>query len=115
MAACCDYTAGMLREPVAFTRAALASDGAGGQTETWAAIAGTPTRGSVIPQGGGERYQADRVDGVQSYRIVTRYSAALRVGDRVTVRSQALNIRALRNVEMRNMWLEIDAEAGVAS
>lgn len=115
MASCCDYSAGMLRNPVAFTRAALASDGAGGEIETWAAVTGAPTRAYIRPTGGSDRYASDRVEATARFLIVTRYSAALLPGDRVTFKGQAMNIRAIRNVEMADKWLEIDAEAGVAS
>ena len=115
MARCCDYTAGMLREPVAFSRAALTSDGAGGQIETWGAVVGSPTRAHVAPSGGSERYASDRVEGLSRFRVVTRYSAALRLGDRITIRGQAMNIRSLVNVELADRWLEIEVEAGVAT
>jgi head-tail adaptor len=64
---------------------------------------------------GREERTGDRTDAVARLRVVVRYSAALREGDRVLIRTRAHNITRIDNVEFRNQWLEIDAEAGVAT
>ncbi len=115
MVKCCDMSAGMLKEPVSFERRSLTSDGAGGQTETWAAIAGAPTRAHVRPVGGSERFASDRTEAIVRLRLVTRYTAGLREGDRVKIRDKVHNIRFLDNVEFRDKWLQIDVDGGVAA
>jgi len=112
---CCDMHAGMLKEPVVFQRRTLTSDGAGGQTETWAAIVGAPTRASVKPVGGSERFASDRTEAIVRLRLVVRYTDAIREGDRVKIRDRVHNIRFLDNVEFRDKWLQIDIDGGVAA
>lgn len=112
---CCDMTAGMLSEPVTFQRQTLTSDGAGGQTQSWATVSGAPTRAHVRPVSGSERYASDRVEAIVRLRLVTRYTTALREGDRVQIRNRVHNIRFLDNVEFANKWLQIDVDGGVAA
>lgn len=112
---CCDYSAGMLREPVTFERRALATDNAGGFTETWAAIPGAPTRAFARAPSGSERYSSDRVEAIGRVKLTVRYFAGLSERDAVTIRGVRHNIRFINNVEFRDLWLEIDAERGVAS
>ena len=115
MVKCCDMHAGKLSEPVVFQRRTLTSDGAGGQTESWAAVPGAPTRAYVTPVSGTERYASDRVEATVRLRLVTRYTTALRESDRVTIRNKVHNIRFLDNVEFRDKWLQIDVDGGVAA
>jgi SPP1 family predicted phage head-tail adaptor len=115
MAKCCDYHSGMLKEPVTFQRRTLTADGAGGQTETWAAIPGMPNRAHVKPVGGSERYASDRTEAIVRLRLVVRYTDELREGDRVKIRDRVHNIRFLDNIEFKDKWLQIDVDGGVAA
>jgi len=112
---CCDMHAGMLREPVTFQRRTLTTDGAGGQTEEWAAISGAPDRAYVRPVSGSERYASDRTEATVRLRLVARYNTLLREGDRVKIRDRMHNIRFLDNVEFKDKWLQIDVDGGVAA
>lgn len=113
---CCDkYNAGLLRDPVTFQRLTRTSDGAGGYTETWAAISGAPTRAMVKPMSGREVWASMRVEARSTVMVVTRYFAGLKEGDRIVIGGENHNIRYLRNVDFANRWLEISAEGGVAS
>lgn len=112
---CCDVNSGMLREPVTFQRQTRISDGAGGQTQTWAAISGTPSRAFVTNTSGSERFASDRVEATVRLKLVTRYNASLKENDRVLIRNRAHNIRFINNLEFRNQWLEILVDGGVAS
>jgi len=115
MATCCaDYTAGMLRDVVAFERATRTGDGFGGITQTWATISGAPTRAYVKPLSGREVYESQRVEAHASVMIAVRYFSDIRERDRVTIGGREYNIRHIRNVENRNRWLEIRLEEGVA-
>jgi SPP1 family predicted phage head-tail adaptor len=106
--------AGMLKEPVEFQRLTRTSDGAGGFTEAWAAIAATPTRGHVKAMSGGERFQSQRTEATSTHKIVVRHNAGLTEVDRVVIRGRAYNIRFIDNMEMADKWLYITAEIGVA-
>jgi len=112
---CCDVNSGMLREPVTFQRMTRTTDGAGGQTQTWATIAGAPTRAYVKAASGSERFAHDRVEAIVKLKLTTRYTSTLRESDRVLIRGKAHNIRFLNNLEFRNQWLEIGVDGGVAS
>ena len=111
---CCDMKSGMLKEAVAFQRLTRTSDGAGGFTEAWAAIAGTPTRGHVKAMSGGERWHSDRVEASSTHKIVVRYNSSLTTVDRVVIRGLAYNIRFIDNMEFADKWLYITAQVGVA-
>jgi SPP1 family predicted phage head-tail adaptor len=115
MSLCCDYNAGMLKEPVTFQRMTRTSDGAGGQSQTWATIATAPTRAAVMPLSGSERYQFDRVEANVRLKVTVRYVAGLLESDRVLIRTKAHNIRFINNVEFADRWLEIMVDGGVAT
>lgn len=115
MSRCCKYSSGMMRTPITMQRATKASDGAGGYTETWATIIGSPSRAHVEQRSGNEVFASDRVEATRQVRVVVRYFSGLREGDRVVIDGKAYNIRAINNVEFRNRWLEIDAQGGVAT
>jgi SPP1 family predicted phage head-tail adaptor len=112
---CCEFNTGMLREPVTFQRMTRTSDGAGGQTQTWATLSGAPTRAFVRAASGNERFSHDRVEAVVKLKLVTRYTSAIAEADRVLIRGRAHNIKFLNNIEFRNQWLEISVDGGVAS
>ena len=116
MTKCCgDYNAGMLREPVTFQRAAKASDGAGGYTETWGAIAGAPTLAHAKYLSGNERWASQRVEATAKIRIAVRWFDGLLASDAVVIRSRRCNIRFINNVEFADKWLEIELGEGVAA
>jgi SPP1 family predicted phage head-tail adaptor len=112
---CCEINAGMLREPVTFQRMTRTSDGAGGQTQSWATVSGAPTRAYVRVASGREQYSHDRVEAVVKLKLTTRYTTAITESDRVLIRGKAHNIKLLNNLEFRNQWLEIGVDGGVAS
>ena len=111
---CCEMSAGLLREPVSFQRRSLTSDGAGGQSETWAAISGAPTRAHVKPLSGRERFVSDRIEATLRIRLLVRYSTAINETDRVIIRGKAHQIRFINNLEFQDRWLQLDCEGGVA-
>lgn len=111
---CCDMNAGMLREPVTFERKARVANGTGGWSETWSTVSGSATRAHVKALSGYERLQSDRVEAGTRWRMVVRYFAGLIEEDRVIIRGRAHNIRFINNMELRNRWLQIDLDGGVA-
>ena len=115
MSMCCDYSAGMLREAVAFQRGTIASDGAGGSSEgTPQTIPDAPTRAHVTAASGREVMRAERVDAEARYKITVRYFAGLLESDTVLIRGRRHNIVWINNVEFADRWLEIIADGGVA-
>ena len=105
----------MLRTPCQFQRKTRVSDGAGGWSEVWVNLAGAATRCSFKMLSGSERWQAMRTEATTRNRIVTRYFSGLVESDRVTIQGRAYNITAIDNVELRNRWLVIEIDGGVAS
>ncbi len=115
MAACCDkYSATLLREPVEFQSRTQVSDGAGGYTETWAAVSGAPTRAYVRQLSSGEQWASQRTEGRSSHMIVVRYTAAINETMRAVIRGREYNLEPPNNVDFADKWLEIKARLGVA-
>lgn len=112
---CCKYKAGMLRTPVEFQRKTQTRTSSGGFSEAWAAISGAPTKAHVEALSGSERVASDRVEAHAKFRLVTRYFSGLTAADRVKIGDRLHNIRAIDNVEMRDRWLRIDLDGGVAT
>lgn len=115
MAACCDdYTGRMLREVVEFQSKTRTPDGAGGFTESWAAVTGAPTRAYVRQLSSGEQWASQRTEGRSTHMIVVRYSSAVDETMRAVIRGREYNLDPPNNVEMRDKWLEIRARLGFA-
>tara|TARA_R110000737_G_scaffold343955_1_gene370540 strand:- start:197 stop:544 length:348 start_codon:yes stop_codon:yes gene_type:complete len=112
--ACSKYNGGMLREPIAIERNARVSDGAGGYTASWAALADSPTRAAVKATSGSERYASGRTEAQAQFRCVTRYFEGLLEADRIVFRGKAHNITFIDNVDMADRWLVISLSGGVA-
>lgn len=111
---CCDIHSGKLNEPITIQRASLASDGAGGQTQTWGAVSGAPARAWVAPLSGSEQYRFDRMEANISMKLITRYSTTIQERDRVVIRSRNYNVRFIKNVDFEDKWLEVYVDGGVA-
>lgn len=111
---CCDITAGMLKEPVEFQRQSRTDDGAGGYTDTLAAVANAPTRAMVVPLSGNEVFRLDRLEAHASFKVVVRYSTVIKPSDTLEIRSRLHNIKHIRNVDFDNKWMEIMVDLGVA-
>ena len=110
---CCDLHAGSLREPITIQRKVSVSDGMGGQAISWIDLA--TVRAHVKPLSGREALQAMQLQASITHRVYIRYRADLLPSDRLVMRGQPLQIRAILNMEMRNQWLEVSADSGVAT
>lgn len=110
---CCDITAGMLREPVTVQRKISASDGMGGQVVQWMDL--FTTRAQVVPLSGREAVQAMQLQASVTHRVMMRYRSDIGPADRLVIRGNPLQIRAIINIEMRDRWLELACDAGVAT
>jgi SPP1 family predicted phage head-tail adaptor len=110
---CCDLTAGSLRETITVQRQVSQSDGMGGQAIQWEEL--FTTRAQVKPLSGREALQAMQLQASITHRIYIRYRADLTPADRILLRGLPLQIRAILNMEMRNQWLELSCDQGVAT
>lgn len=110
---CCDLHAGALREPITIQRKVSVSDGMGGQAISWTDLA--TVRAHVKPLSGREALQAMQLQASITHRVYMRYRADLTAADRLLMRGQPLQIRAVLNLEMRDRWLELSCDAGVAT
>ena len=110
---CCEITAGMLREPVTIQRQVSVSDGMGGQAIQWIDLA--TIRAQVVPLSGREAVQAMQLQASVTHRVMMRYRSDLTPADRLLIRGNPLQIRAIINIEMRDRWLELACDAGVAT
>ncbi len=114
---CCKatkYSARMLRQEISIERLTRTDDGAGGYTESWAAVSGAPTRAMVKAMSGRERWASQRVEATATHMFVVRFSSGLMESDRISFDGKNYNIRFLNNVDYADEWLEITAEMGVA-
>lgn len=101
-----------LNTTVEFRRAALVKNDKGEFDETWAAIAGAPTAAAVRSQSIAEQAMLGRVveRGVQI--VTVPYFADLTIADILEIDDVEYNIRAIDNVERRNVWLRIECASG---
>lgn len=113
MAKCCDYKAGMLREPVEIQSQTTVDIGGGATTLSYTNKANV--RGHFKPMSGNERLYAERLDATTRNRLVIRYRSDLTDSDRVIIRDRAYQIRFIENVEFRDRWLILDLDGGVAT
>lgn len=110
---CCDLTAGSLRDTITVQRQSAQSDGMGGQAIQWDDL--FSTRAQVKPLSGREALQAMQLQATITHRIYIRFRADLTTADRILLRGQPLQIRAILNIEMRSQWLELSCDQGVAT
>lgn len=110
---CCDMTPGMLRTPVAVQTLTRTADGAGGFTQSWATT--FTAQAHVTQTSGGERVEHDRLNAIESLRVVIRYRSGITPENRLSIDGVLYNIRRVNDVEMRKRWLEITAEGGATT
>jgi SPP1 family predicted phage head-tail adaptor len=109
---CCELNAGMLREPLTVQRKVNTPDGMGGFVTQWLDL--YTVRGHVKPLSGREALQGMQLEASITHRIFIRYTPDLGPADRLMMRGQPLQIRAVLNIEMRDRWIELPCDAGVA-
>lgn len=110
---CCEFSASKLREPITVQRQQSASDGMGGQAHQWVDL--FTARAEVRPLSGRESLQAMHLQASITHRVIIRYRSDIAPADRILLRGEPLQIRAIINIEMRNRWLELACDAGVAT
>jgi SPP1 family predicted phage head-tail adaptor len=109
-------TVGAMDQRITLQRFAAASDGYGGQLQTWADYATNPTVwANVIAKAGREGMTEDRMTAtfVVLFTIWNRRDIDLR--DRIVWQGVTYNIRGIRDEGARAQRIVIEAERGVAS
>lgn len=106
---------GNLDQRITFQRFSVTPDGIGGTTEAWADIATSPTVwAKVTPRIGKEAMVEGRMNASAMATFTIRYREDITELDRLIWRGEAWNIRRVMRVSQRGLYLEIDAERGVA-
>lgn len=106
------YHTGELTERVTFRREVRVDDGMGGSRSEWQDIA---TRWALVrPLTGRERLAADKVEASANYLIVVRAPCDVREDDIGVWKGRELNIRFVKRRGARALFLELEAEMGVA-
>lgn len=108
------FTAGEFRFLVEVQKVHLSNDGAGGQTKSWKKHA--EFFAAVTNQSGTERYSDSalgRVRTQQKWLFTTWYREDITVEMRLFFNGQHYNIRVINNLELRNKFIQIEAESGV--
>jgi SPP1 family predicted phage head-tail adaptor len=106
------FAPGEMNERIGIVRETRTPDGAGGQTLTLSTIANLWAH--VRPRSGREMERFDRLNASGLYLFVIRYRTDLEESDRIFWRGEFYNIRFISQGSGRNLYLEIDAERGVA-
>lgn len=110
---CCEMSAGMLREPIALQREISAPDEFGGQVKQF--LTYSNTRAHVKPLSGREAVFGMQLEASITHRIFMRYRADLKPKDRILLRGEPLQVRSVINLELKNKWLEVLCDQGVAT
>jgi SPP1 family predicted phage head-tail adaptor len=108
--------AGELNERLTFERETQASDGQGGVTVTRAAL--FTVWAKVAPLSGRERDMANQTESPRNYRFTVRrnsLTAGILASDVIKWRGKAFNIRFIADAGAMPLFMEIDAEDGVAA
>jgi len=106
------YHPGEMNERIQIIRETRTSDGAGGQTLSLTTLASVWAH--VRPRSGREMERFDRVNASAMYLFVIRYRTDVEESDRILWKGEYYNIRYIAQGTGRALYLEIDAERGVA-
>lgn len=105
----------MLRHAITIERKTQARKATGGLTDSWATLAGAPTRAGVVPVSGREFFSFNRVEARYSIKAVVRHFDGLTEDDRVVFDGDNYNITYIENVEHRDRWLVLYLDGGKAT
>ena len=106
------YRTGELDQRVKVMRKQEVSDGYGGITVSW--IESGDYWSHVRPMAGREIEDFDRLQGTASYLFVFRNGIDLQDDDRLDWYGEQFNVRVRKQPKGRAMYVEVEAERGVA-
>lgn len=107
--------AGEMRDRIEFQRETRVEDDGGGGSMTWTVLFSRWAK--VAAKSGNERDFARQTQSPADYRIVVRNDSGTRTlleKDRILWRGHLLNIRFIERAPTRDLFMQIDAELGVA-
>lgn len=105
--------AGQLDQRVTIQSFTQAGDGGGGGPKTWTTIA--TVWAHVRPLSGRERLQADQLESPANYRVTIRRRTDITAAKRILWQGKAMNIRFDGRNNVRDLYMTLDCEAGVAT
>lgn len=106
---------GKLTERITFEENTSVSDGLGGVTDGWAAISSNATVwAQVFPSSGREESGDGRINATGVYVFVIRNRSDIQEAYRLVWQGENYNIRQIKRVSARSMYLTIEAERGAA-
>lgn len=106
------YRPGELDQRVTVSRKVLTPDGAGGNVQTWSVI--DTFWSHVRPLNGKELANFDGLQNEVMYLFVFRNGIDLRDDDLLSWDNESFNIRVRKQPKGRALYLEVEAERGVA-
>lgn len=107
---------GKLDQRITFERLAETSDGGGGVVRAWAALSVRPTVWAAVrPRVAREGVETNRMTSAYLAEFTIRNRTDLNETDRIIWKGEAWNIRGILRQGERQMYLQIEAERGVAS
>lgn len=108
--------AGNLDQRITFQAQARTPDGAGGSTLAFADVAPDPTVwASVFAIRSNETDTEGRLNAAGLYKFTVRNRSDINETHRIVWNSETYNIRNVKRMGGRELYLEIEAERGVAS
>jgi SPP1 family predicted phage head-tail adaptor len=107
------YRPGELDKLITIQRGTETDDGMGGKTIAWNAVV-SDLWAHVRPRTANEQERFDKLNATAVYLFVIRYRSDLLESDRIVWDGVEYNIRSILTKGGRSMYLEIEAERGVA-
>lgn len=106
---------GRLDQIVTFENRVAVPDGVGGMDYAWSEVAKDAcVWAAVVARGAREAMDQDRMSAAGVYRFTIRDRCDIDETCRIIWQSEAYNVRAVHRTGGRKLYLEIDAERGVA-
>jgi SPP1 family predicted phage head-tail adaptor len=102
---------GRLRHSIEFQEPNETQDNSGFPVPAWPLFAAS--RASVEPLTGNELFQARQLHAEVTHKVIARYVAGIVPTHRIVFGSRAFDILSIRNIEERNLLLEIMAKERV--
>lgn len=106
----------ILWQTATFERLTLTTDGAGGSTEGWAAIAGAENISiGLVAMSGSLRYQSQRSEAQSNWQVFCLPVSGLTEKDRLDIGGRKYRIAFVNDVEKRGVWQVLDVVEGMAT
>lgn len=104
---------GSLREPVTIEKRQTTEDEMGGRTTSW--IKFMDVWANVEPLRASQNWFAQHLEHRLTHKVIVRFLNGVTSDMRVKFGERVLQIRAIRDLEERNRFLELICEEGAAS